>query len=293
MVLDGGAFLAEGAGKHLLATVAPAGELTIEALVTPADDRQSGPARIVTLSTDASTRNVTLGQERGSYVLRLRTPRTGANGTKPQLTLGPVAVGRATHVVVTYRPGRTEAYLDGRRVLRSDRVAGDLSNWTAQQLLFGDEANGGRDWAGTLSHVAIYARALDGEEVAANAQAVAQLVRRRAAVPRITVDAELLAVSRPPTLAEIAPYHRGLLTSTVDVRRVVSAEGIKRADVPKRLGVVRWAILDDKPCPAAKAHRGAKVRLTLEPYLDQPQLEALTLNDTLAADGELWYCPQP
>ena len=78
------------AGK-VTAAVMRSGALTIEAWVTPADDAQTGPARIVTLSRDALWRSFTLGQQAGSYEVRLRTPSTSENGLPGLAAPGPEA----------------------------------------------------------------------------------------------------------------------------------------------------------------------------------------------------------
>ncbi|MGH7140350.1 MAG: hypothetical protein ACREHD_31830, partial [Pirellulales bacterium] len=69
-----------GPAKKVIDAVKQAGELTLEAWVRPNDDRQGGPARIVSLSADPGQRNFTLGQERDRYDVRLRTTKTDANG---------------------------------------------------------------------------------------------------------------------------------------------------------------------------------------------------------------------
>jgi hypothetical protein len=65
------------------------GEISIEAWITPANTTQMGPARIVSLSTDTSNRNFTLGQESSAYVMRLRTTKTTTNGLPPLSSPGP------------------------------------------------------------------------------------------------------------------------------------------------------------------------------------------------------------
>jgi hypothetical protein len=60
--------------------VGRSGAITIEAWVTPTDDSQAGPARIVTLSQDPGRRSFTLGQDRDGYEVRLRTTATAENG---------------------------------------------------------------------------------------------------------------------------------------------------------------------------------------------------------------------
>ncbi len=69
-----------GPAERLTAAVRETNALTLEAWITPAREVQTGPARIVTLSQDHTTRNFTLGQENRTYEMRLRTSETSANG---------------------------------------------------------------------------------------------------------------------------------------------------------------------------------------------------------------------
>jgi len=82
MDLTGGGFLAEDCDAGVLAACRKSNQLTIEAIITPAKARQTGPARIITFSSNAGSRNFTLGQEADKLVLRLRTPQTGENRRK-------------------------------------------------------------------------------------------------------------------------------------------------------------------------------------------------------------------
>lgn len=164
MDLAGGAMLAEGADEALLAACRQSHQLAVEARITPARPGQTGPARIISFSTDPYHRNFTIGQEGDKLVFRLRTPRTGENGMNPETTLCRLRAGKTHHVIVSYSPGRLTCYLDGRRVLDTDRVRGDFSNWSAQHLLFGDEWRQPRDWAGTVAGVAVHSRVIGAAE---------------------------------------------------------------------------------------------------------------------------------
>jgi len=166
MRVGGGAFTVRGADQALLAACKASNELTIEGVFQADRADQRGPARIITFSRDTGRRNFTLGQETDRLVLRLRTPRTGPNGTTPQLTLCRIPMLTASHIVVTYRQGVTTCFVNGVVALTSRRVSGDFSNWEPCHLLFGDEWSGERNWAGSLAAVAIYSRALTSAEVA-------------------------------------------------------------------------------------------------------------------------------
>ena len=73
--------------RELIRAVKRSRALTIECWITPANSKQSGPARIVTLSQNTTQRNVTLGQDGARYDVRLRTQNTSTNGL-PSLASG-------------------------------------------------------------------------------------------------------------------------------------------------------------------------------------------------------------
>ena len=138
-------------------------ELTLEAIFTPANLGQDGPARIVSMSEDTSRRNFTLGQEDADYAWRLRTTGSTSNGT-PQVDAGAtLAEGQAQHVIVSYAAG------DGLVMRRNgvvDRKStdddGSLASWSdTMRLILANEFESDRHWRGRLTRVAIYDRAVD------------------------------------------------------------------------------------------------------------------------------------
>jgi len=89
-------------------------QFTVSATVATADTAQSGPARIISLSGDPYRRNFTLGQEGTHLVFRLRTPLTGANGTKPELLVPDIFVDtNRHHLAITYDGSVLVLYVDG------------------------------------------------------------------------------------------------------------------------------------------------------------------------------------
>jgi hypothetical protein len=288
LIATGGAWLVEGADESLLNACRQTNQLTIEAVIRPDHLRQQGPARIVTFSTNAGTRNFTLGQQDDTLVLRLRTPKTGENGVNPETRLAPIPADKPTHVVVTYRPGEMVAYYNGREVYRGQAVTGDFQNWGPQHLLLGDELDGQRDWAGTLEGVAIYNRVLAADEVRRNATQYLSIVRSRKPVPRIGLTARLLDKSPAPTLAEIKPYRSALMMSKYRVTKVTSG----KLDEQEIL-VAQWALLDGQPQPIATLAPGGEVHLELEPFEQNPQLQRFVCKDGFDSDTELLlprYC---
>ncbi len=167
--------VSQRAATKIVAAVKRSGELTVEVWMQSKDLSQSGPARIVSLSGDATHRNFTLGQDRRKFDVRFRAAETSENGLPSTATPDNHVRKSLTHVLFTRnRAGETRIYIDGDQVVRK-RNAGSLSNWDASfPLLLADEATGQRSWRGTLRLVAIYHRALTKAEVQKNFRVGAQ-----------------------------------------------------------------------------------------------------------------------
>lgn len=157
-------------------------EITVEAWVTPADSLQAGPARIVTLSEGTSARNFTLGQDASQYDFRLRTTKTDRNGLPSIASPSGTAVTGPTQLAATRsKSGDTTFYLNGRKVA-SGKADGDFGNWEEGfTLAVANETSENRGWLGTLHLVAIYDRALSGDELRQNHAAGAGTVEDRLA----------------------------------------------------------------------------------------------------------------
>ena len=143
------------------------GEITIEAWVRPANAKQDGPARMVTLSGGSSERNFTLGQEGDKVDVRLRTTKTSGNGIPSLNSPGRSLAPRLTHIVYTRnRGGRARLFLNGKQQAEK-RVPGAMANWNGKyRLALANELSSDRPWLGTFHLVAIYSRDLSVEEVA-------------------------------------------------------------------------------------------------------------------------------
>lgn len=154
--------------KKIAEAVKRSGELSVEVWVTPANLSQSGPARLVSISSDPSNRNLTLGQEKDRWDVRLRTSKTNGNGipsttTPPCETASPDSM---VHVVSTRNAhGELRIYVDGNLLARGN-VAGKFDSWSdGYRLLLGNEQTGDRPWLGQLHRVAIYNRSLSAQDV--------------------------------------------------------------------------------------------------------------------------------
>lgn len=162
----------DGPATKIITAVKLSNEVSIEVWLKPLDSRQSGPARIVTLSKDTSQRDLTLGQDKDRFEVRLRTTVTDTNGMPS--TPGPEnsVTTELTHVVYTRSTsGAAQLFVNGTSVTTKP-VAGDFRNWSADfRLSIANELTGDRPWLGELGLVAIYSRALSAVEVGQNFRA--------------------------------------------------------------------------------------------------------------------------
>ncbi len=168
--IDSGTLIssASSAGK-IADAVGASGEITVEAWIRPENLTQSGPARIVSISADPWNRNLTFGQLKQAFDVRLRTTGTSLNGTPSTATDSDTVSTELTHVVYTRSAsGETTVYVDG-VVVAADTVKGDLSNWAdGYRLAIGNEFSGDRPWLGELYLVALFDRALSASEIKQN-----------------------------------------------------------------------------------------------------------------------------
>jgi VanZ like family/Concanavalin A-like lectin/glucanases superfamily len=105
-------------GRLLGSSLQKSEAFTVVAWIRPESLVQGGPARIVSLSEDPGSRNFTLGQQARDIEFRLRTVSSNTNGHIFRTDTQPLT-GALQQVVVTYEQGVTEAYVGGKRVLRT------------------------------------------------------------------------------------------------------------------------------------------------------------------------------
>ncbi len=158
--------------RRLTNAVRESGAVSVEVWMRPANLKQSGPARIVTLSGNGSDRNFTLGQDGDRIEARLRTTETNTNGIPSLRTKSKALKPELTHVVYTRgRSGGARIYVNG--ILNSTAsIIGELSNWDDNHPLgLANELSSDRPWQGTFRLVALYSRELQPDEVIQNFRA--------------------------------------------------------------------------------------------------------------------------
>jgi FtsZ-binding cell division protein ZapB len=274
MDLAEGSFVTAGIDDALLSSCRKTNELTVEAVVTPRERfRRGEPGAIIAFSSDSGNRNFELAQDRDRLVFRLRTSLSGRSGAGP-VEIGRIRAGTPVHVVVTYRPGRLECFLDGERVRHGSSVRGGFSSWTEQNLVFGARHDRSGGWAGDLEGVLIKCRAASADEVAKDRDAAVARLEGRKPPPRLVVQARLVETSKKPGAGSrvqvTRDYPRLLLVYKYEVKGVVKGKYAR-----SHVLVAHWAVLDLKDVPALKEKRvGGTYRLTLERFEDHPEADA-------------------
>ncbi|MEP4888463.1 MAG: LamG domain-containing protein [Aliiglaciecola sp.] len=172
-MVDGKAQGSTASSKKLHTLLTATGEMSIEAWVVPANVTQEGPARIISYSGGAQTRNFTLGQTLYNYDYLLRTSNTDANGETALSTADADELLQSSlqHVVLTYDPinGR-QIYVNGMHSGVTDEVEiGNFNEWNdTYAFVLGNEVSGDIPWAGSIRMVAVHNRTLSAEQIAQN-----------------------------------------------------------------------------------------------------------------------------
>ncbi len=165
--------LAQTDATGLIRAIKDNAAFTVELWVRPHNDVQLGPARILGIEQDSSTRNLTIGQQRGDLAIRLRTGESSSPNT---VYVEDVFANfdEPVHVVMTYDGAQNLAtvYANGNTTvldLPDDVENPSISNWNdTYPFAVADLNVGGRPWLGDLYLAAIYDRVLSPQEIETN-----------------------------------------------------------------------------------------------------------------------------
>jgi hypothetical protein len=291
MVLNGGRFSASVADADaVLNACRESHEFSLEVVLRPESATSTDLQKIISFSGGTpQSRNFFLGQRMDRLVFG---PRAGnpLPDRFPQVELTRIPIGETSHLLIAYQAGRLTAHLNGVLVLETDSVQGGFFHWKRRPLLFGDGPRESAAWHGSLEGVAIYSRFVETDEARENYQRYRSKLAARRIVPRLVVDATLLARSAAPSLEEINPYRAALSVYEYRIDRVL--EGLPPGE---RVRVAHWSILDGDRLEINRSPRvGGSIRLVLEPFADNRQLESMVVADTLEpGDKPLFYAVQP
>ncbi len=260
--------------SKIIDSVKRSGEVTIETWIKPANTSQTGPARIVSLSSDTSQRNITLGQDKDTLDIRLRSSKTDNNGLPS--TAGPrkSLQAKLTHVVFTRdRTGTTSIYMDGKKVA-NHKVAGDLSNWDGRhRLTLANEVTGERPWLGELHLVAIFDRALNQKEVQQNFAAGAKPSPREPQ-SQASVSASIFDHDVAPLFAKhcLECHDSAIKKGELDLSRSVAAlaggESGKVIVRGKSTDSLLWQSVSSNEMPKDRAPLSNEEKAALKKWLD-------------------------
>ena len=143
-----------------LETAIRTGRLALSLRVRPLAPEQFGPARIFTLSASPFERNLTVAQERADLIVRLRTPRTDANG---RVEGEPVARVRDLFLTpgwidldVVIEPGRLRITVDGATRVEQALPRHPLVGWdVSHRVALGNEMTYNRPWLGEIARAVV------------------------------------------------------------------------------------------------------------------------------------------
>ena len=292
MELRGGVYVADGAGSGIAAQVTRTSQFSLQATLRPDNLHQGhrrAPARIVSSQWGSGIRDVNfaLAQESEKLLLYLYN-RPAGKRTQPavwRVELCDLKARAPNHITVSYAWGNLTCYRDGKLVKQTDEIKGMLP-WrkvsAAGGLTVGGVPGSRFPWRGKVEGIAIFARALTAEQAADDFAAYAKRLAARKKVPRVVFRGKLLAKSKAPEPADIAPYVDALTVNEFQVLAVLSGQY-----APKRIRVAQWGMLNQERTPFARAPIGATVELAVEPFNENPQLEAQLTRDTLPEDFDL------
>lgn len=266
MVLDGGFFEVDTAGDSVLQEVLRSGhDLTLDMILLPAMEAAQeevqplfrAPKLVVAFD---ATGHLLLSD--GSIALQSET-----------------ALPRQPYQLTIVRKlGVLSASVNGESLaLRSG--AGSLP-------VEGEDVMFGGGWEGGLLDVALYQRALTGQEmVKESALQKKRLSELPPAPTQVKVKAKLVESSGLPTAEGIAPYTGALVACVYEVEQVISGT----LDT-KSVLVKHWAMLDQKLVANVPRELGKSYDLTLEKEADHPHLKGeRVMDDTMAFDLEPWF----
>jgi hypothetical protein len=284
---DGWVQLTEGAANQAMGSAYDkTGELTIELVFATRQLRQRAGTDINKHNDpDGASYLVVVGDSvAGVMVQQLDDELRLKVSGQPAVQIGKLTDTRPHHLVVTYKPGRVQAWLDGVRTADSADIQGKAKiNWSRGVSLGREAKYKPAAWQGWIDAAAVYDRPLAEAEVKTNAAAFAKIIAARKMPERIVAEVNLVATSKTPTPEQIAPYRNALVINEYEVVSIL--EGKLDA---KKIRVAEWGVRDTKPAKSWMfvPQRFRNRYIHLEPSDSNPQMERELVFDTLPEDFE-------
>ncbi len=113
--------------------------------------RQTGPARIFTISFDPYVRNLSIGQEIEDLIVRVRSTSTDFNGLPEHVIEGVFETVGWHEIALEITEKSFEIQVNGKIVLTIQLPLESISNWSPNyKLALGNELSGNRPWLGRI-----------------------------------------------------------------------------------------------------------------------------------------------
>ena len=152
LLVSGGSYFSEDAGKDVLALLKRSGQFSLEVVFTPT--RKSGPEAAVICSLGPA-RNESFVLVQTGQELRLRL-HDGIGMPAMEVDLGEISPGSRHYLAFSYQDGKTSALVDGVEIAVPSDFRTTLETWEEGPLVLGADADGKLPWHGEIAGVAIY-----------------------------------------------------------------------------------------------------------------------------------------
>jgi hypothetical protein len=134
-------------------------EITIRLAVRPYSSYQTGPARILTVSRDHYSRNLTIGQQGHDLIVRLRRSVDTPNGTPPFVAPAVFRDGGIQNIVISISRETLRVSVAGKLKIDKALPHRPLAQWDPNFLLaLGNELTWERPWRGEITQAKIETR---------------------------------------------------------------------------------------------------------------------------------------
>lgn len=279
--------------KKLIDAVRRSGAITVEAWVQPANTKQAGPARIVTLSKNSNERNLTLGQDGDKYEVRFRTTRTSTNGIPAIASKGRTADTKLTHIVYAFaRDGLAQLFVNSKSIA-TGKPGGLPSNWNGSfELALANELSGDRPWQGTFHLVAIYSRALTPKEIARNYAAGPDGKSTGESLAKIDPGQTLFETKIAPMFANHclechdSASKQGLLDLSKKSQAIAGGENGKAFVPGKSADSLLWQMVESDDMPKKRDPLSPEEKTLLKKWIDTGATWSLdTIDPAVYAHG--------
>lgn len=131
-------------------------ELSVSLAVQPYLSYQTGPARILTISRDHHSRNLTIGHDGHDLIVRLRRSANTLNGTPPYVSPAVFRDAGARNIVISIRREILRVWVDGELKIDEALPNHPLAHWDPDFLLaLGNELTWQRPWRGEITRAQI------------------------------------------------------------------------------------------------------------------------------------------